>query len=493
MTANTRKQALRSCAPTPTTPLCIRSEPPPIASKPLQVSPGKETQSSVVVSNSIPELKLDKLVAAQKHVQNNTVVLGYVSAVLALVALACLSSPLYSPLSRGELLARGLARKGAPGTVATRLLRSQALDGAFVDQLVRGIRRDVKHVERDGSRLQAAGAGGGPVLPSMRQVLKMRQKRREKGERERTRYQNELGASFVNCRGKSADECELGLDSETLQHIFKMPARQAELLQLNRFQASARDLEKRMGGASAKIGSTSLTALERQESDLAKQNKLEVKINMLLKNNAKLAQQNAVLSTGKAKDVHQLHTQLHVQLDSSVLGNPAGILEPVPATVSAGLPGVPDFNGASGVVARLPAGLGFAPSLLDANGVEERGSFTLRKANPYGGIWIRAYGKMNHPIKCTLKSYRKLGGMFMGQTVYTGYKKAWSGKTSISTGIIPPGSSNTFDIITCRDMQTGEVQHFRTYPTPSPGSFADPGDPEFQDEYTSHAITPDHP
>jgi len=69
MTANTRKQALRSCAPTPTTPLCIRSEPSPIASKPLLVSPGKETQSSVVVSTAIPELKLDKLVAAQKHSQ----------------------------------------------------------------------------------------------------------------------------------------------------------------------------------------------------------------------------------------------------------------------------------------------------------------------------------------------------------------------------------------------------------------------------------------
>jgi hypothetical protein len=145
------------------------------------------------------------------------------------------------------------------------------------------------------------------------------------------------------------------------------------------------------------------------------------------------------------------------------------------------------------VVARLPPGVGYGPSLLDANGVEERGSFTLRKSNPYGGIWIRAYGKMNHPIKCTLKSYRKLGGMFMGQTVYTGYKKSWSGKTTISTGIIPPGSSNTFDLLTCRDMQTGEVQHFKTNPTPSPGFFSDPGDPAFQDEYTSHAINPDHP
>ena len=82
-------------------------------------------------------------------------------------------------------------------------------------------------------------------------------------------------------------------------------------------------------------------------------------------------------------------------------------------------------DGATAVVARLPQGLGFGPSVLDAQGVEERGSFTLHKSNPYAETSIRVYGKMNHPIKCTLKSYRKLGGMFRGQTVYTGYKKIW--------------------------------------------------------------------
>ena len=423
----------------------------------------------------------------------------------AVVALACLVLTLthrpYALLSR--------ARAGSPastlktpkatsgGTVAARLLRNQALSGAFVSELVKGVRRDLKHVERDGSMLRTARAGGGAGaggLPSMRQVLRTRRRRDAERAREEKHYRRALGARTVDCEGRQTAECDLGLDGESLEHVFKADprSRQEELLQLDRFQASAKELQRRLGGASAKAGSSSLKALEKQEADLEKQNRLEQNINRLLKNNARLAKQNAVLSkAGRApeKGLQQLHT--HVQLDAH--GNPPGVPEQVPATVSAPPPGVPDFNGASGVVAQLPSGLGFAPSRLDANGVEERGSFTLRKANPYGGIWIRAYGKMNHPIKCTLKSYRKLSGMFMGQTVYTGYKKSWSGKTTISTGIIPPGGSNTFDIITCRDMQTGEVQHFRTYPTPSPGFFADPGDPAFQDEYTSHAITPDHP
>jgi len=330
----------------------------------------------------------------------------------------------------------------------------------------------------------------------MRQVLRTRRRRDAARAREEKHYRRALGARTVDCEGRQTAECDLGLDGESLEHVFKAEprSRQEELLQLNRFQASAKELQRRLGGASAKAGSTSLKALEKQEADLEKQNKLEQHINRLLKNNARLAKQNVVLSrAGRArkKGLQQLQLHAHMRLDAH--GNPPGMPEQVPATVTAPAPGVKDFNGASGVVAQLPTGLGFAPSLLDANGVEERGSFTLRKANPYGGIWIRAYGKMNHPIKCTLKSYRKLSGMFMGQTVYTGYKKSWSGKTTISTGVIPPGGSSTFDIITCRDMQTGEVQHFRTYPTPSPGFFSDPGDPSFQDEYTSHAITPDHP
>ena len=115
-----------------------------------------------------------------------------------------------------------------------------------------------------------------------------------------------------------------------------------------------------------------------------------------------------------------------------------GILEQVPATVSAPKLGQPDFNGASAVVAKLPpevdkeftARLGLGePMGLDDEGVEERGSFTLRKANPESGfISLAAYDKLDHPIKCTLKGYRRLGGAFHGQLVYTGYKKVWKGQ-----------------------------------------------------------------
>ena len=62
----------------------------------------------------------------------------------------------------------------------------------------------------------------------------------------------------------------------------------SELLQLKRFQASAKDLQLRLGGASAEPGSDSLKELERQEADLEKSNKLEQEIHRLLQSNANL-------------------------------------------------------------------------------------------------------------------------------------------------------------------------------------------------------------
>jgi len=60
--------------------------------------------------------------------------------------------------------------------------------------------------------------------------------------------------------------------------------------------------------------------------------------------------------------------------------NPEGaILENVPATIVAAVPGPPDFNGASAVIARLP-NIGFSPSMLTEHGFESRGSFTVRKS-----------------------------------------------------------------------------------------------------------------
>jgi hypothetical protein len=63
------------------------------------------------------------------------------------------------------------------------------------------------------------------------------------------------------------------------------------------------------------------------------------------------------------------------------------ILENVPATIVAPVPGPPDFNGASAVIARLP-NIGFAPSMLTEKGFEvwltwmreERGAGA-------GGVW----------------------------------------------------------------------------------------------------------
>jgi hypothetical protein len=49
-------------------------------------------------------------------------------------------------------------------------------------------------------------------------------------------------------------------------------------------------------------------------------------------------------------------------------------------------------------------------------------------------------------------------------TVYTGYMKTWSGKTSFTTGYVPPGGYGEFDVLTCRDKVTGEIQRFDDYP-----------------------------
>mmetsp|Transcript_50838 Transcript_50838/g.158878 ORF Transcript_50838/g.158878 Transcript_50838/m.158878 type:complete len:170 (-) Transcript_50838:320-829(-) len=86
-----------------------------------------------------------------------------------------------------------------------------------------------------------------------------------------------------------------------------------------------------------------------------------------------------------------------------VAGNPeGGILENVPPTVVAPVPGPPDFNGASAIVARLP-NIGFAPSMLTEKGFETRGSFTVRKSRAGESFYLRVYGKLNHNMRCTLR------------------------------------------------------------------------------------------
>lgn len=137
-------------------------------------------------------------------------------------------------------------------------------------------------------------------------------------------------------------------------------------------------------------------------------------------------------------------------LSEDTEANPAGaILEKIPSTIVAPVPGVPDFNGASAVIARLP-NLGFAPSLLEEKGVESRGTFTVRQSRAGQSFYLRIYGKLNHNIRCTIRGYRNLMGDFTGNTIYTGYKLIFTGKSQIQTGHIPRGITGEFDIMTCR-------------------------------------------
>eukprot|EP00286_Rhodomonas_abbreviata_P007648 CAMPEP_0181325006 /NCGR_PEP_ID=MMETSP1101-20121128/20679_1 /TAXON_ID=46948 /ORGANISM="Rhodomonas abbreviata, Strain Caron Lab Isolate" /LENGTH=246 /DNA_ID=CAMNT_0023433253 /DNA_START=28 /DNA_END=768 /DNA_ORIENTATION=+ len=150
-----------------------------------------------------------------------------------------------------------------------------------------------------------------------------------------------------------------------------------------------------------------------------------------------------------------------VTVNDNTAANPDGaVMENVPATVVAPVPGPPDFNGASAVVARLP-NIGFAPSLLTEKGFETRGTFTVRKSRAGESFYLRVYGKLNHNIRCTLRGYRNLMGDFTGNTVYTGFKKIYTGKSQLQTGHIPRGIVGEFDIMTCRDLGNGEVQYFR--------------------------------
>lgn len=64
-------------------------------------------------------------------------------------------------------------------------------------------------------------------------------------------------------------------------------------------------------------------------------------------------------------------------------------------------------------------------------------------------------------ITCVyVQGYRQLDGTFAGNTVYTGYHVTWKGKSSLTTGYIPSGTPGEFDIVTCRDENTGVLMLF---------------------------------
>jgi len=218
--------------------------------------------------------------------------------------------------------------------------------------------------------------------------------------------------------------------------------------------------------ALAAVALVAITTLATQDdgmATLAAFNKQEMQ-NMLVKaktmSTSQLQQEVNELEAEK-QDGESMRTSQLVTVNQNTAANPeGGVLENVPATIVAPVPGPPDFNGASAVVARLP-NIGFAPSMLTEKGFETRGSFTVRKSRAGESFYLRVYGKLNHNIRCTLRGYRNLMGDFTGNTIYTGFKKIYNGKSQIQTGHIPRGIVGEFDIMTCRDVGNGEVQYFR--------------------------------
>ena len=65
---------------------------------------------------------------------------------------------------------------------------------------------------------------------------------------------------------------------------------------------------------------------------------------------------------------------------------------------------------------------------LTVSAHRSRGSFTVRKSRAGESFYLRVYGKLNHNIRCTLRGYRNLMGDFTGNTIYTGFKKIYTGE-----------------------------------------------------------------
>jgi hypothetical protein len=161
------------------------------------------------------------------HAVRGAILLGFASSLVALFCLSLHADTRRSALLSGHRGGRTIAQALTPGkkaTVATRLLRNPTFAGQFAGALVNGIRRDVKRVEHDGNSLQPAGESSGE-LPSMRQILRMRQMRTAERDRRDKHYQKMVKARAaqraVKCEGKSVTDCDLSLDEEALAHVFK--------------------------------------------------------------------------------------------------------------------------------------------------------------------------------------------------------------------------------------------------------------------------------
>ncbi|EKX52583.1 hypothetical protein GUITHDRAFT_133642 [Guillardia theta CCMP2712] len=158
----------------------------------------------------------------------------------------------------------------------------------------------------------------------------------------------------------------------------------------------------------------------------------------------------------------------------SSAGNVANVggysMENVPATVLAPPDdGVRDFNGQTAVIARLP-NLGHGRTALDEFHKEARGSFAVRVFGASGQPEIevtRPWSGMAGPFRCTYRGYRHLKQDFSGTAVATGFKRVFlsqGGRILTGMTISPSGNPDEFDVMTCRDSLTGEVQYFKLHP-----------------------------
>ena len=70
--------------------------------------------------------------------------------------------------------------------------------------------------------------------------------------------------------------------------------------------------------------------------------------------------------------------------------------------------------------------------------------------------------RVNHHLVCTLRGYRRLDTRFDGQPVIgTGFKMVYDGHSQLQSGPLPSGNPGEFDVVTCQDLDSGELQQFK--------------------------------
>uniref|UniRef100_A0A7S4KJ31 Uncharacterized protein n=1 Tax=Guillardia theta TaxID=55529 RepID=A0A7S4KJ31_GUITH len=177
---------------------------------------------------------------------------------------------------------------------------------------------------------------------------------------------------------------------------------------------------------------------------------------------------------GDMNEQEQVDNYHDATTGKSSAGNVANVggysMENVPATVLAPPDdGVRDFNGQTAVIARLP-NLGHGRTALDEFHKEARGSFAVRVFGASGQPEIevtRPWSGMAGPFRCTYRGYRHLKQDFSGTAVATGFKRVFlsqGGRILTGMTISPSGNPDEFDVMTCRDSLTGEVQYFKLHP-----------------------------